>query len=124
MSDNLALYRKYRSLDFDSVLGQEHITKPLADAVKAVPGDAVLIMYHTLHSSTRVAGPDPRCMVYFRIRYLLSSPDSCFCGSDSQRHQPPPDTPHSSLACSLTYCLDGCVVHPDQLVTNGSTRQR
>jgi hypothetical protein len=35
--------------------------------VKVRPGDAVLIMYHTLHSSTRVAGPDPRCMVYFRI---------------------------------------------------------
>jgi hypothetical protein len=35
--------------------------------VKCAPGDAVLVLYHTLHSSTRVAGPDPRCMVYFRI---------------------------------------------------------
>ena len=40
---------------------------PRPTLVKCQPGDAVLILYHTLHSSTRVDGPDPRCMVYYRI---------------------------------------------------------
>ena len=40
---------------------------PRPTLVKCKQGDAVLILYHTLHSSTRVDGPDPRCMVYFRI---------------------------------------------------------
>ena len=59
------------------MLGQERVGVPAQQQLAALgvppatgkhqPGDAVLILYHTLHSSTRVDGPDPRCMVYYRI---------------------------------------------------------
>ena len=36
MAGNLALYRKYRSATFAEVIGQEHVTEPLQDEVRAV----------------------------------------------------------------------------------------
>ena len=41
---------------------------PKPTLVKVKPGDAVIVHWATPHSSTRVMGPDPRLMVYFRTR--------------------------------------------------------
>ncbi|MDA0790540.1 MAG: phytanoyl-CoA dioxygenase family protein [Proteobacteria bacterium] len=39
---------------------------PRPTLVKLAPGDAVIVHFNTPHSATRVDGPDPRLMVYFR----------------------------------------------------------
>jgi hypothetical protein len=39
---------------------------PMPTLVKVSPGDAVIVHFATPHSATRVVGPDPRFMVYFR----------------------------------------------------------
>ena len=41
---------------------------PKPTLVRVKPGDAVIMHWATPHSSTRVMGPDPRMMVYFRTR--------------------------------------------------------
>ena len=57
---------------------------PRPTLVKCKPGDAVLVLWHTMHSSTRVEGPDPRCM-YANLCMLLwqgslVTSDQGFCG--------------------------------------------
>ncbi|MBS03857.1 MAG: hypothetical protein CMQ24_14270 [Gammaproteobacteria bacterium] len=41
---------------------------PKPTLIKVKPGDAIIVHWATPHSSTRVMGPDPRLMVYFRTR--------------------------------------------------------
>jgi hypothetical protein len=42
---------------------------PRPTPVRTKPGDVVLVHYITPHAPTRVEGPDPRYMVYFRLKH-------------------------------------------------------
>ena len=56
---------------------------PKPHYVKTKPGDCVIVKHETPHSGTRVDGPDPRFMIYFRVihagrpeGFKLSYPDA------------------------------------------------
>ena len=40
---------------------------PKPEFVKTKPGDIVIVKHETPHSGTRIDGPDPRFMIYFRV---------------------------------------------------------
>lgn len=51
----------------DAAIGADGAIWPKPTLLEMAPGDAAIVMHATPHSATRVEGPDPRLMAYFRI---------------------------------------------------------
>ena len=85
---------------------------PRPTLVKYKPGDAVLVLWHTMHSSTRVEGPDPRCM--------YATPSACcpcyeyarLCGM-ALKLEAAISTPDQRLCCCRVYFRISSPLRPE-----------
>jgi DNA polymerase-3 subunit gamma/tau len=85
VADNLALYRKYRSATFAEVIGQEHVTQPLCQALKAQR-----INHAYLFSGPRGCGKTSSARILARSLNCVQGPTPDPCGvCDSCRELAP-----------------------------------
>ena len=52
---------------------------PKPEFVNTKPGDIVIVKHETPHSGTRIDGPDPRFMIYFRVIHRARPAGSQLC---------------------------------------------
>jgi hypothetical protein len=60
----------------EAIVSENGRAWPKPHFVKTKPGDCVIVKHETPHSGTRIDGPDPRFMIYFRVIHS-KRPEGC-----------------------------------------------